>query len=130
MDWRARVCRLGTITLEFMGESTGGKRGGPSTRIPGSILEGVAEQLVDLFFQGPVVADAPAALAGLFGREGFGGALSQDKAGPAVIGAMELGGLGLAGAVGFAAGGTGGGEAAGEEGEGDVKGDLFLLHLS
>ena len=88
-------------------------------------MEGLANQLLDLFFQGAIVGDAFAALAGLFGGEGFGGTLSREEAGPAVIGAVEFGGLGFAGAVGLAAGGAGGGEAAGEQREGNLEGDLF-----
>ncbi len=92
---------------------------------PGSVLEGLTEQLLDLFFQGVIVADALFAFAGLRWRQGFGGALSLQEAGPAVIGAVELGGLGFAGAAGFAAGGVGGGEAARQQRQSGVKGDLF-----
>jgi hypothetical protein len=93
---------------------------------PGGFLEGLAEQLVDLLFQGAVMGDALAAFAGLFGGEGFSGAFSPEAAGPAIIRAVELGGPGFAGAVGFAAGAAGGGEAAGQQGQGDVEGHLFL----
>jgi hypothetical protein len=104
---------------------------------PGGFLEGLAEQLVDLLFQGAVMGDALAAFAGLFGGEGFSGAFSPEAAGPAIIRAVELGGPGFAGAVGFAAGAAGGGEAAGEQGQGDLEDDRFwswptivCLHVS
>ena len=110
---------------------------GASTLSPGGFFEGLAEQLVDLFFQGAIVANALAAFAGLFGGDGFGGAFSLEEARPAVIRAVELGRFGFAGAVGFAAGAACGGEAAGQQREGDVEGDcfccrsdLFCLHLS
>ena len=88
------------------------------------------EQLLELLFQGVIVAEAFFAFAGLFGGEGFGSAFSLQEAGPAVIGTMELGWFGLAGAVGFAAGAASSGKAAGQQREGDVKGELFLLHVS
>lgn len=97
---------------------------------PRGLLEGLAEQLVDLPFQGVIVADAFFAFAGLFGGEGFGGPFSLKKTSPAVIGAVEPGWFVLAGAVGFAAGAASGGEAAGEQGQSDVEGNLFLLHVS
>jgi hypothetical protein len=93
--------------------------------VPGGVLEGLANQLLDLFFQGAEIGDAFAAFTGLFEGEGFGGAFSLQEAGPAVIWAVEFGRLGLAGAVGFAAGGAGGGEAAGQEREGDLESDVF-----
>jgi len=89
-------------------------------------LEGLADQLADLFFQGAVMGDALFAFAGLFGGEGFGGAFSLQETSPAVIGAVELGRFGFTGAVGFAAGAAGGGEAAGQQREGDAEGDVFL----
>ena len=98
--------------------------------IPGGVLEGLAEQLADLLFQGVIVANALFAFAGLRPGEGFGGALGLDEAGPAVIGTVELGRFCFAGAVGFAAGALGGGEAAGEHRESDVEDELFCLHLS
>ena len=108
-----------------------------STLIPGRVFEGLADQLVDLLFQGVVVANALSAFAGFLRGEGFGGAFSFQKAGPAVVRAVELGRFGFAGTVGFAAGGASGGEATGEQRQGDVEGDLFLsgrarfcLHLS
>lgn len=113
---RAGIHRVG------VSRGTGGRHQSSS---PGGFFEGLAEQLVDLLFQGAVIGDAPAALAGLFGGEGFGGAFSLEESGPAVIRAVELGQFGFAGAVGFAAGAAGGGEAAGEQREGDLEGDLF-----
>jgi len=108
-----------------------------STLIPGGFFEGLANQLADLFFQGAVMGDAPLAFAGFLGGEGLGGAFSLQEAGPAVIGTVEPGRFGFAGAVGFAAGAAGGGEAAGQQREGDVEGDgfccrsaLFCLHVS
>ena len=93
--------------------------------------------MADLFFQGAVMGDAPTTFAGLGGGEGFGGGFSLQEAGPAVIGAVELGRFGFAAAVGFAAGAAGGGDAAREQGEGDAEGegfcgenDLFCLHWS
>ena len=96
-------------------------------------MEGLADELADLLFQGAIVGDAPAAFARLFGGEGLGGAFALEKACPAIVGAMELGRFGFAGAVGFAAGAAGGGEAAGEQGESEVEGDgfgFFCLHVS
>jgi hypothetical protein len=51
--------------------------------------------------------------------------MSLDEAGPAIIGAVELGRLGFAGAVGFAAGAAGGGKTAGQEGEFGLERDFF-----
>ena len=93
--------------------------------VPGSGFEGLADQVLDLLFQGTEVGDALAALVRLFGGEGFGGAFTVEEAGPAVVRAVKFGGFGFAGAVGFAAGGAGGGEAAGEQGQGDVEGEPF-----
>ena len=92
---------------------------------PGGVFEGLADQLADLFFQGAIIAKALTAFAGLFGGDRFGGAFSLQEAGPAEIGAVELGRFGFAGAIGFAAGAAGGGEAAGEQRQGDVEGDSF-----
>ena len=86
--------------------------------------------MADLLFQGAIVGDALAAFAGLLRGEGFGGALAGQEAGPAIVGAMELGRFGFAGAVGFAAGAAGGGEAAGQQREGDLEGDRFCWHWS
>lgn len=94
---------------------------------PGSRFEGLADQALDLLFQGTEVSDALAALARLFRSEGFGGAFALEEAGPAVVGAVEFGGLGFAGAVGFAAGGAGGGEAAGQERQGNLEREAFLV---
>lgn len=91
-------------------------------------MEGLADQLADLFFQGAIVANALFAFAGLFRAEGFGGALSLEEAGPATIGAVELGRFCLARAVGFAAGALGGGEAAGEQWELGLERDLLFLY--
>ena len=105
--------------------------------IPGGLLEGLADQLADLFFQGAVIGDALFAYAGFLRGEGFGGGLSLQEAGPAEVGAVELGWFGFAAAVGFAAGAAGGGDAAWEQREGDAEGDgfcgasdLFCLHRS
>jgi hypothetical protein len=95
--------------------------------VPGSLLEGLADQVLDLLFQGTVIGDALAALAGLLGGEGFGGAFALEKAGPAVVRAVELGGLGFADAVGFAAGGAGGGKAAGQQRQGDLESEGCLV---
>jgi len=83
------------------------------------------EQVLDLLFEGVIVGDALFACAGLFGGEGFGGAFSLKEAGPAVIGAVEFGWFGLAGAVGFATGAASRGEAAGQQGESDLEGDFI-----
>ena len=96
-----------------------------STLIPGGFLEGLADQPADLVFQSTIIGDALSTFAGCLGGEGFGGAFSPQETGPAVIGAVELGRLGFAGAVGFAASATGGGEAAREQREGDLEGELF-----
>jgi len=72
------------------------------------------------------MGNAPFAFAGLFRGESFGGALSLQETRPAVIGAVELGWFGFAGAVRLAAGAPGGGEAAGQQWEGDLEGDVFL----
>jgi hypothetical protein len=117
-----------------VGQGRGGVHGGSgtgeiSTGVPGSGLEGLADQLAKLFFQGPITGDALAAFAGLGRGESLGGAFSLQEAGPAVIGAVELGRVGLAGAAGFAAGAPGGGEAAGQEREGDLEGDFSCLHI-
>ena len=105
--------------------------------VPGGVLEGLADQLLDLFFQGAEMADTFAAFSGLLGSESLGGALTMEEAGPAVVRAVEFGGPGFAGAVGRAAGGEGGGEAAGQQRQGDLEGDNFLsggaffcLHMS
>ena len=58
---------------------------------PGGVFEGLADQLADLFFQGAIIANALTAFAGLFGGDRFGGAFSLQEAGPAEIGAVELG---------------------------------------
>ena len=108
-------------------------KGRVSRWVPRGGFEGLADQLADLLFQGAVVDDAPATFAGLGGGEGLGGAFTIQEAGPAVIGAVELGRFSFAGTVGFAAGGADGGEAAGQEGQSDVEGDLswiFALHSS
>ena len=81
--------------------------------------------MTELFFQGAVVAKAFFAFPGLFRAEGFGGAFSLKETGPAIIGAVELGRFGFAGAVGFAASAAGGGDAAGEQREGDLEGHFF-----
>src|SRR6266568_6329336 len=96
--------------------------------IPGGLLEGFAEQLTDLLFEGAIIANAFFAFAGLNWAEGFGGALGLDEASPAVIGAVELGRFCFASAVRFAAGAAGGGEAAREQRESEVESDLFCLH--
>jgi hypothetical protein len=92
-------------------------------------LQGLADQLVNLFFQGSIIADASLAFAGLEGGDGFGGTLSLEEAGPAEVGAVEFGRGGFAGTVGFAAGAPGGGDAAGQEGQLDLEGEIFSLHL-
>ena len=89
--------------------------------IPRGLVQGLTKQLAELLFQGAIVANALFAFAGLFGAEGFGGAFAVEKTRPAIIGAVESGRLGFAGAVGFAAGAAGGGEAAGEQRQGEVK---------
>ena len=76
--------------------------------------------------QGAIISAAFSAFAGLLQSEGFGGAFALQEASPAVVGAVEFWGLGLAGAVGFTAGAAGGGEAAGQQGEGDEEGEIFL----
>ena len=104
--------------------------------VPGSLFEGLTDQVPDLFFQSTEVGDALAALARLFRGKGLGGAIAVKETGPAVVGAMEFGGFGFAGAVGLAAGGAGGGEAAGQQREGDLEGAdrlvgrvFFCLHV-
>ena len=101
-----------------------------SRLIPRGRLEGLNYQLMDLFFQGAIVGNSSLTFPSLCGGQSFGGAFSFAEAGPAVIGAVEFGRFGLAGAIGFAAGAAGGGEAAREEWEGDVESDLFWLHMS
>jgi len=93
--------------------------------IPGGRFQGLPEQLAELLFQGAIVANAFFAFPGLFRAEGFGGAFSLKETGPAIIGAVELGRFGFAGAVGFAASAAGGGDAAGEQREGDLEGHFF-----
>ena len=117
------------MALGFMGGDSWGKGRGLSALIPGGCLERLAEQLADLFLQGAIISAAFSAFAGLLQSEGFGGAFALQEASPAVVGAVEFWGLGLAGAVGFTAGAAGGGEAAWKEWEGDVQRDLFCWHL-
>lgn len=96
-----------------------------STLIPRGVFEGLADELADLLFQGSEIGDALFAFAGFLESEGFGGGLSLQEAGPAEVGAVELGGGGFAAAVGFAASAAGGGDAAWEQREGDAEGDSF-----
>ena len=120
------MCRLGMIALGFIRLGFGGEKRARSRLMPGGLLEGLADQLADLFFEGAVMGDAFFAFASLCGGEGFSRASSLQETGPAVIGAMELGRFGFTGAVGFTAGAAGGGEAAGQQGEGDEEGEIFL----
>ena len=63
-----------------------------------------------------IVFDSPLAFFRLLLADGFGGALASDKAGPAIVGAVEFGGIGFASAVGLAALALGGGDRTGEKG--------------
>ena len=80
---------------------------------------------MDLFFERAIVGNSSSAFPSLRGGESFGSSLSFQETGPAVIGAVQPGRFGLAGAIGFAAGAAGGGEAAGEQRQRDVEGGFF-----
>ena len=85
-----------------------------------------------MVLQSVIVVDSPLAFFCLLLADGFGGALTSDKAGPTIVGAMEFGGIGFARAVGLAALAVGGGDRAGEKGalgaddEGG-SGDMFWV---
>ena len=96
--------------------------------IPGCLFESPTGQPLDLLLQPTIIANAFFAFLSLLGGEGLGGALSLDEAGPTMIGAMEFGRLGFAGAVGFAAGALGGGKAARQQGEAGLERNLFSFH--
>ena len=89
-------------------------------------MDGLPDEPAELCLQGAVTADALAAFPGFCWGEGFSGAFPLEEAGPAIIGAVELGRFGFAGAVGFAASAGGGGETARQQREGDVEGEGFL----
>ena len=71
----------------------------------------MGQDSLDLSLQAAVVADSSLAFFGRFFAQRLGGSLAGNESGPSVIDAMELGGLVLAGAIGFTTGAGGCGKA-------------------
>ena len=76
-----------------------------------------------------IVFESLAAFLGLFLAQGDGGSFALGDAGPPIIGAVELRGVGFAGAVGLAAGAAGGGDAARQQGALAGEDDFSSLYL-
>lgn len=67
----------------------------------------MGQDSLDLSLQAAVVADSSLAFLRRFFAQGLGGSFAGNESGPAIIDAMEFGGLVFAGAIGFTTGAGG-----------------------